>query len=221
MSLFVGVTAQQAFSQFYQPKIDTLSSDEAIHSYALKWTPTQMIGRFSSYMLSFEHKVGNTTTLQHSIGILTNDQGIVQEGFFDNKRGAKLSSQLRLYLPNYSKTNLLFIGIEPFINIFKYERTRIFEVSCGLGSCSYFQEANYELKEKQQGGRFRLGLLSKLEERILFELDFGLGFQRHTIESFGRPNNVIRWQDSFNFEDELFKKGTAVDLSVRLVFLIK
>ncbi|MFT6054041.1 MAG: hypothetical protein ACJAS3_003395 [Roseivirga sp.] len=212
---------QKADCQFYIQNIDSIAPKSEIHTYAVKWVPSQLIGNFSSYMLAFEHKVSQNMTLQHTIGILTNDQGAVQEGFFDNKRGTKLSTQLRIYFPDISKTNLIFLGFEPFSNNFKYDRTRVFEVSCGLGSCSYFQEANYKLNEKQRGGRIRLGLLSKLEEYILFEMDVAIGYQTHTIESFGRPQNVIRQQDGFIYEDELFKKGTAYDFAIRLAFLIK
>lgn len=217
--LFFFLCFQKAEAQFTVEPSD--SAQVQIHKYGVKWVASQFIGRFSSYMIAFEHRLSPWISLQHTVGVLNNDQGNLQDGYFEDKRGTKISTQLRLYSLNASQTKDIFIGLEPFVNNYRYNRTRVFELSCGLAGCSYFQEANYDLKEKLRGGRLRAGFKSEISERMFLEMDFAIGYAQHIIEPIGKPQNVIRIQDSFQFEDELFEEIGTYDFGIRLAYIIK
>jgi hypothetical protein len=217
--LFVFLCFNRVDAQFTVTPADTAQAQ--VHKYAVKWVASQFIGRFSSYMLAFEHRLSPWVSLQHTVGVLNNDQGDIQDGYFEHKRGTKLSTQLRLYSLNTSETKDIFIGFEPFMNNYRYNRTRVFELSCGLAGCSYFQEANYDLKEKLRGGRVRVGFTSEISERMFLEMDFALGYAQHIIEPIGKPQNVIRTQDTFQFQDDLFEEIGTYDFAIRLAYIIK
>lgn len=161
---------------------------------AVKFFPMHMLGRFGATVFSLEHSIAPKYAMEYRLGAVNSRDNAFTNSdddvYFANKSGFKSSVMFKFKTSkiNFEKP---FFGIEAFYNDYQFDRTKILELGCGVG-CTYYQQLNYGMSQKEYGLRLNAGAMFFLESWILVEISGALGVKYFDIKPDRElPLNVV------------------------------
>jgi len=192
----------------------------AIPKFSIKYLPSHYISQFPGHLFELEYGLKREKALVLRLGPVIENGNLseVNAPYFQNRSGFKSSIGYKITMPTRSKVRP-FMLFELFYNDINFDRTRTFELSCGVG-CVYYEEATYDVFLTEYGLRINNGINVPLNDWLFFEIAIGLGVKYQDIDSGeGRPMDPLA-ELGEPFDDEKSVTALAADLSIKLGFVI-
>ena len=208
-------------SQYFDSK--RISSDTvfSVSRLSFIWTPSQLIGRFSSNMFSIEKRLTDTLNIGFDYGQIRNrEYNKFDETYFQNKSGYKIAVKVKRYVKSKNTYERPFWALELFYNLVKYQRNRTFQISCPGSNCTFKENRTYQLKNNELGFRTIAGYSMDLVGPFSLELEAGLGLKLINLVSTGKPEEISFTYGKF-FREDGHDTNITANLSVRLHYRLK
>lgn len=192
----------------------------ALPGLSVKLIPSTMIWHFPAYSASVQHRLLKDFSMEYKFGVVFDTYYFNEDDiYYANKGGFK--SSVMFQIPVFKRENhLSYFGIEPFYNSVNFDRTRIFEISCGF-NCSYFTEATYGIDREDAGARINYGTLYYISKVVFVELSFGLGAQVSTFTPDDRkPVDFMFEYGKSGLSENERRSAISADLGLKLGFVI-
>ncbi len=203
-------------------EVDT-DSTNYFPKLAIKFFPSHMLGRFGATVFSLEHSIAPRYALEYRLGAVNSRDNAFtnsdDDQYFANKSGFKSSVMFKF------KTSKIdfekpFFGVEAFYNDYTFDRTKTVELGCGVG-CSFFQELNYGMTQKEYGLRLNAGAQFFLESWILVEISGALGVEYFDIKPDRElPLNVVNTFTGADYPDIDSGFAFAIDIALKIGVII-
>lgn len=218
---------------YFKPESD---SQLVAPKIAVKIVPTQLTWRFPAYMMSIEHRLKGSLSIEYKVGLIQ-DRDVFEDDitYFANKSGFKSALMIKMYadesgqIPSIlnlsfgdgeSSGILPFMGLELVYNEINFDRTRVFRLDCDNG-CEYFQKATYGVNREDIGVRWNLGFLVSIFKSFDMEFSAAVGFlnQDYTPDD-RKPTGFERMYGRY-YDEDFNGIVPSFNMSIKLNYSIK
>jgi hypothetical protein len=211
LSLSFGLKAQ--YYEVEEPKAN-------FPQLSLKVLPSALLGRFPTYTVALQQRTFKETAVEYRFGWVFDGNYLDNDHtYFFNKTGFKTSVMFQVPLSKGDDI-INYFGVEPFYNNLEFDRTRTFEMSCGI-NCGYFTEATYGITRQDFGVRINYGVLLYFSSSLFAELSFGLGAQASKFSPDERkPTDFLFEYGDSSYPENERRSYMAADLALKIGFVI-
>lgn len=187
---------------------------------AVKWSPMHLWYFYPSLQFSLEHKVSKSLNIQYEGGWIVDLQDQGPE--YEDKRGYRLTAELRHYIPSPSMIPL-YVSADFYYHNISFDRSSVLGFNCVGGGCSYYQYATYPVRNEELGPALKFGMLlfPGWSHNRSFFFDFNAGFAYRMINyRYGvDPGENGEFFDSR--DDILFSPNESLTNKVRFVMGVR
>lgn len=187
---------------------------------SLKVMPSALLGHFPTYTIAVQQRTFQETAVEYRFGWVFDGNYLANDHtYFFNKTGFKTSVMFQVPI-NKEEDLINYFGVEPFYNNLDFDRTRTFEMSCGV-NCGYFTEVTYGVNRQDFGVRISYGVLLYLSSSLFVEFNLGVGAQasKFSVDERKPIDFLVEYGDREYPENER-KSYLAADLAIKVGFVI-
>lgn len=164
--LFFGTASAQS------PTTDSLRFTY-LPTHVIKFSPQHLINIYPTFQIAYEYRIKNNFAVQLDVGYAIDY--IYNDPEFQDKRGVKLKTEMRYYLPYSIKSRFAqYLSAEPYANIINFDREEL-QTECFDNDCTilYTRQYNYKVKYREHGISFKYGI-HKYGRRVTLDVNAGL-----------------------------------------------
>jgi hypothetical protein len=186
---------------------------------SVKWSVLHLMYFYPSWQFSLEHRLLKTLNIQYDGGWVVNSQPNFSG--YENKRGYRMSVELRYYLPSSPKMVPFYFAGELYYHNIRFDRSETIGFNCATGMCDYYQFVTYPVRTEELGPGVKFGMLMfpgwRKNRSFFFDLNGGLAYRKINYSYSSRPSGegIMQVGDIHGFR--LFAPDEAVSERIRFI----
>jgi len=186
---------------------------------ALKWSVLHLMYFYPSWQFSLEHRLLKTLNIQYDGGWVVNSQPNFSG--YENKRGYRMSVELRYYLPSSPQMVPFYFAGELYYHNIRFDRSETIGFNCATGMCDYYQFVTYPVKTEELGPGIKFGMLMfpgwRKNRSFFFDLNGGFAYRKINYSYSLRPSGEGIEQVGDIHGLRLFAPNEAVSERIRFI----